>query len=419
MSHIYFYELLLPGGGTRFGIDAIPAEKPSSARMWLERTYENTLVVRLHRLPAWLADVGRGVLRMLKGSVRKADLAVLLRDLAIMSASGIPLLECLRSTIEDDCGETSRPVLAVCRRLVDDIESGSTLAQAFERQSDVFPEAVRGVVTIGDESGTLSEMLLEAAGHVERIVAMRADARQALIYPALSLVAVLGAGAFWIVYVLPSLLQMFKEMNAKLPPVTIEVLAIAQWLASNGAVLLLACSAALVAAVAAWRAFLPVRRFGYRVLHRLPVARSLLVASGVAHLSEYLGILLRAGLDVVHSMCILERTLTDIYYLDRVSAIRAMIERGNRISASMRQVGGFPSLLVRVIAVGEDSGTLDRQLSHVAAEYGARLRRLVATLSEVIKPMLIVVVGGIFLLLVIAVLLPVYSLVGQAMATAH
>src|SRR5690606_13957368 len=127
-------------------------------------------------------------------------------------------------------------------------------------------------------------------------------------------------------------------------------------------------------------------------------------------------ILMRSGLDVVSSLTILENSTADIYYEERIAAMRLYVERGDRISSAMRLIGGFPNLMVRMITVGEDAGSLDRQLSYLAAEYGKRLKQTVATIAEIIKPLVVVVAGGMFLVLLIALLLPVYDLVRQAMA---
>lgn len=108
--------------------------------------------------------------------------------------------------------------------------------------------------------------------------------------------------------------------------------------------------------------------------------------------------------------------MTNLYYRDRMSLAKLYVERGDRLSSSMRRVGGFPPLMLRMIAVGEESGSLDRQLSHLASEYRSRLSRVVATLSEIIKPVIVLIAGALLLLFVIALVLPVYDLIGQAMA---
>jgi general secretion pathway protein F/type IV pilus assembly protein PilC len=120
---------------------------------------------------------------------------------------------------------------------------------------------------------------------------------------------------------------------------------------------------------------------------------------------------------MVSSLQVMERAMRDEYYRDRIIAIRQVLERGDRVSSAMRQVGGFPSMMVRMISVGEDTGTLDSQFSRLSEEYSLRLQRLITNLSEIIKPVVVLFGGGMFVFLIVALLLPVYDLVQQAITS--
>lgn len=415
MSGIYYYEVLLPTGRSRVGVMSIAVEKDASARLWLEKLFDG-IVVRLYRLPDGLSGAYRSLQRLFRATIKPQELAGLLRDLGVMTSAGIPVIEAIQSIADDRGADSSVRVTRVCLQLLEDLNAGSPISGAFARQPDVFPDTVRSLAVIGDETGTMHRMLMESADHVDRVSAMMADAKQAMIYPVFSFLAIFGAGGFWIVYVMPKLVALFKQLNAKLPPLTVFVLGAAGWLNDHWLFLLTGIVTALVGSYLAWTRSSSVRRVGYNILHRLPVVKSVLTFSGLAFFCEYLAILTRSGLDIVSSFNILDRALRDLYYKDRVLAIRQFLERGDRISTAMRQVGGFPSMLTRMVAVGEESGTLDQQLSYLAAEYSTRLRRTVDTLAELIKPLIVVIAGGVFLLLIVALLLPVYDLVRQTMA---
>ncbi|MEG1455281.1 MAG: type II secretion system F family protein, partial [Comamonas sp.] len=152
----------------------------------------------------------------------------------------------------------------------------------------------------------------------------------------------------------------------------------------------------------------------YGLLHRLPIARTLLVSSGMAHITEHLAILVSAGVDLVSSLHILARNTKNRYYRVRLEQVASGVSRGDRVSSSMRRVGGFPAMAVRMISVGEESGNLDLQLTHLAGDYRRRLEVLVKSLAEVLKPVIILLAGGLFLFLIVALLLPVYDLVRQS-----
>ncbi|WP_439590399.1 type II secretion system F family protein [Hydrogenophaga sp.] len=415
MSGVFYYEVMFSGGNTSRGVMVTPYERVEAASVWIEKRTDG-IVVSLRRVPAGLSQVyrwGRSITRATPGP---KDVAGMMRDVAVMVSSGIPMLEAVRTLAEDDSAEANKAITSLSRLMMEDLGAGASVTEAFARQSEIFPESVRSLVAIGDASGTMAQMLQEAADHLDRVINMKADAKQAMIYPAFSFLAIFGAAAFWIVYVMPSMVDLFKQMNAKLPPLTVAVLAGAEWLNKHWILVVGLMVSTLVALVWFWKASRSFRRIGYIVLHKLPISRVLVTSSGLAFLAEYLAILTRSGLDVVSSLRILERSTPDIYYEERLTAIRLFVERGDRISSAMRLIGGFPNLMVRMIAVGEDSGTLDNQLSYLAAEYGKRLKQTVAVIAEIIKPLVVVIAGGVFLVLIIALLLPVYDLVRQAMA---
>lgn len=416
--NVYYYRLLLSNGRVRSGIAQLPVEQDDSARMWLEKNFDSTLL-SLHRLPGWLAETQRSLSKLLKPTIRPVELSGMLRDLAVMTGSGIPVLEALRAVATEVGTGRASNAARLARRLLEELDSGASLSDAFGRYPDAIPESVRNLVMIGDETGTMDRMLAEAADHLERIARMTADTRQALIYPAFVFSAILGAGGFWIYYVIPNLSDLFKQMNAKLPPLTIAVMAGSEWLIGHIAYFLAGLVVSAFVLWVTWRYSRGFRRGVHYAMHKLPIAKTIMFSSGLAFLTEYMALLIRAGVDMVSSLQVMERAMRDEYYRDRIIAIRQVLERGDRLSSAMRQVGGFPSMMVRMIGVGEDTGTLDDQFSRLSAEYSLRLQRLIANLSEVIKPVVVLLAGGMFVFLIVALLLPVYDLVRQAITAPH
>lgn len=410
---LYYYRVLMPHGALKQGLLQLVVERDHSARLRLERETEGT-VLTLQRLPGWLGDVGAGLRKLTGRGLRLEDLAGLLRDLSLMLAAGVPAIEALRTLVEEGGQTGNHAAGRVAKRLADDLMSGIPMAAAFDRYPDVFPETVRNLVTIGDQSGTLDRMLAESAEHVERVVSIRRDIRTAMIYPIFVFATIFAVAGFWVYYVVPNMARLFRQLNAKVPPLTEGLVNFSNALADHAwiAVLVVALVAAAIAFV-----FVRVPRAKvvlHEVLHRLPVTRVLMTASGMAHLTEHLAILVRAGLEFVSCLDILERSTRDRYYRHRLRRVRESVARGERISLAMRRVGGFPPMAVRMIAVGEESGSLDRQLTHLALEYRKRLDTLIKSLSEIIKPAIILVAGGLFLFLIVALLLPVYDLVQQS-----
>ncbi|MBC9072728.1 type II secretion system F family protein [Thauera sp. CAU 1555] len=409
----YYYRLLNEEGRVKSGFLRLAVERDFSARLWLERRHGG-VVLSLLRLPGFLGDVKSGLLRR---PMRPEDLGGFLRDLAIMTGAGVPMLDSLRAIAEEGEFSGQRRIAGIARALLDDLDAGASVSESFARHPDIFPETVRNLVAIGDETGAMDRMLMEAAEHIERLGNMARDARRALIYPAFVFTAIIGAALFWILYVIPHLSGLFTQMRVELPAITVAVLGLSEWLTAHLslAIWLVAGGVLLV-----WLAIRESGRFRHALFalaHRLPVARVIVRSSGMAFITEHLALLIIAGLDMVRSLAVLERSIGDEFYRSKIAEVKRVVERGERLAAAMRQVGGFPAMAVRMISVGEETGSLDQQLRHLAAEYRARLDHVVESLAEIIKPAVILFAGGIFLLMVVALLLPVYDLVRQAVTS--
>lgn len=412
-SNTYYFRVLLPHGVVKSGLLRLAVERDLSVRLRLEAETDG-IVITLWRLPHLLSGVADVMQRVVRRPVRNEDLSGFLRDLGLMMGAGVPSLDALQ-TLVDDGGDTGADTVAqMARRMREDLQSGVGMTDAFARHPDVFPETVRNLVAIGDQTGTLDRMLIEAADHVERMMNIRRDIKTALIYPAFVFATIFAVAGFWIYYVVPSMARLFKQLQAKLPPLTEGLVSFAEFLSAYLPWVLLASAVMVTVGMALFRRSERVQLGTYSLLHRLPIARTLLASSGMAHMTEHLAILVRAGVDMVSSLRILGRATRNRYYRARLLQVAESVSRGEAMAPSMRRVGGFPAMAVRMISVGEESGSLDSQLAHLAAEYRKRLEVLVKSLAEILKPAIILVAGGLFLFLIVALLLPIYDLVRQS-----
>ena len=407
----YFYRVLLANGRTRYGMLRLMVERDLSAKVWLERHYE-AVVLQLYRLPYWLASlIGAG--GTLGQKLPPVELSGLLRDLAVMTKAGVPIIESLKA-ISEETDTSQKRIASTARLLMSALDAGAPISEAFNRHPNIFPESVRNLMEIGEESGTVDKMLLEAAEHIERMTALSRNMRQALIYPAFVFATMLGAALFWIYYVIPNLAGLFLQMRVKLPKITLMVLEMSKWMEGNANTSLFVILGSLLLIWLLIKLHPGVRKLTFSIAHRLPILRTLVTASGMAFITEHLAIMIASGVDIMRSLGVLERALSDEYYKERIKNVRTAVERGDLLASAMRQVGGFPPMALRMIAVGEETGSLDKQLKQLAQEYRMRLAHLIASLSEIIKPVIILMAGLFFILLIVALLLPIYDLVRQA-----
>jgi general secretion pathway protein F/type IV pilus assembly protein PilC len=411
----FYYRVLTLDGRRVAGFVRLAVERDFSARLWLERN-RNGVVLSLYRLPSWLSGLFSSNGGFLTSGISQEDIAGFLRDLAVMTGAGVPVLDALQAIAEEYEYADNPRIAGVARALLNDLDSGTSISGAFERHADIFPETIRNLVAIGDEIGAVDRVLLEGSEHMERIARMSRSSRRALIYPAFVFAAMAAAAAFWVFYVIPKISQLFRQMGVELPAVTRYVLDGADWLTAHSRLVVLLTVILVVGPVIAVKASKPFRHHLHRLGHRLPVTRVLMRSAGMAFISEYLALLITAGLDMVHSLGVMERSISDEFYRARIGAVRRVVERGERLGPAMRQIGGFPAMAVRMISVGEETGTLDRQLKHLAAEYRLRFDHVMESLGEVIRPLVILIAGAMFIVMIIALLLPVYELIKHAVA---
>ena len=398
------------------GLVQLNVQRKEAAKIILERNFDG-IILKIQELPFWMVEIHRILQNLVYPSIKPAELCSMLRDMAVMTSCGVPIMQAIQGLAEEDSeGAGNRNICRVAKRLLEELDAGAALSEAFERNKDIFPESVCSLITIGDKTGTTHTMLMEAANHLDRVSKMKAETKQAMIYPIFVFMSIFGVAAFWIYYVIPNLLGLFKQLNAKLPPLTLMVLNASEWMTNNGQWLVASMILIAIFIWLCWQRSVGFQRFIHTGLHKIPITRSIVSSAGLAFFSEYLSILIRAGLNVSSSLSILENATRDLYYKERLSKIKNFVEKGDQISVAMKQVGGFPPMMLRMIIVGENSGTLDNQLKYLAGEYADRLKQIVSTISEIIKPLIIVVAGGVFLFLIIALMLPVYDLVKQSMS---
>ena len=417
MTHslnLYFYRLLTSYGKVRFGFTKALVDKEQSIKTRLESRTDGT-VLNLQRMPGWFFFIYALPGYLFRSRARSEDLAGFLRDFGVMLTAGVPALEALKTLAEEDAGTPG--VAAIAKQVSEDLDSGMRIPQSFRRHPDVFPEAIQNLAELGDNSGEIAKMMVEGAAHVERLIDIRRDITIALIYPFFVITTIVGVGLFWLYYVVPNMALLFKQMQAKLPPLT-------RWLISISDVLVnyLVFTIVLFVLIVALLLFLYRKSDRFKAaihtfVHRLPILKNIAVASGMAFITEYLALLIKAGMDFLSSLDVLARATTDQYYRQRLLKVRDGVAKGEGIAAAMRRVGGFPPMAVRMISVGEEAGSLDKQLDQLSKEYKKRLDVMVRSLAEIIKPLLILIAGGMFIFLVVALLLPIYDLVRQSVST--
>jgi type II secretory pathway component PulF len=409
-SHYFFFRVLNQARKLNWGFEKLPASEYRGARLALEKK-EHCVVISLYRMPGILIPVLDLLASIVRRPLPYPVLADFLHNLGLMLKSGIPIDTALSELSRES---ENRKVAGMAKTLHDSVRSGNSLSFSLEKFAHLMPVSVRSLVEIGEKSGNLDQVLTEAAKHLNRLNLIKQDVTRALIYPAFVMMTVLGAALFWVYYVLPDLSKMFHQMGSQLPAITLNVMMGVNWikdfLVNWGIEFFLGLALLVMIAARSER----VQMLFFSLAYRLPVSRIIVRSSAMAFITEYLSMLISSGISIIDSLKILEKAVSNRLYQQRIRQVREGIVRGNVLSKELARAEVFPPMVIRLINVGELSGNLDKQLNILSQEYRRRLEHVIGTISEVLKPLVILVAGAFFIFVVIIFLLPVYQLIAKA-----
>lgn len=342
----------------------------------------------------------------LRRSMSADDLALVTRQLATLVHSSLPLEEALLAVSEQTESPRVKSVLIGVRSKV---MEGHTLADGFGDFPRAFPEIYRATVAAGEQSGHLDAVLERLADYTEGRQVLRQKIQHAMIYPVvLSLLALLIVSGM-LVYVVPKVVGVFSNSGRELPGLTVFLISLSDFLRDYGLLLLGGAVAAGFAARRALRNPGPRRRLD-AVLLRIPLVAKLVRGSNTARFTRTLSILTGSGVPVLEGLRIAAEVVTNMPMREAVEQAAARVREGAPIGKSLAAAGHFPPLCIHLISSGEASGELETMLTRAAINQEREMDGLIAALLGILEPGLIVGMGVIVLIIVLAILLPIFEL---------
>jgi len=343
---------------------------------------------------AWLRRPGRS------GAVKVESF---LRDLSTLLGVGIPLVDAIDTIHSQHRGRFAASLLTLRER----VSAGAGLADAMREQPDIFDAMCVSVAEVGESAGTLDVALERVADFKERSAAFRNRLGTALIYPAVVLTMALGVSVLLMTVVVPNLLATIQDSGRPLPVPTRIVKAASDWLVGYWWLLLLAIGAVVVAARMVLRTE-KGKLLWHRLLLRVPIAGELARKQGIVRVCVVLSTLLRSGLVFVRSVQIARQTASNLVLAGALERCEQAVQTGRDIAEAMRETGAFPPLVIRVFAVGQQSGRMEEMLDRLASDYDRQVtaasQRLTAVLEPVLILFLVVLVGFISLATILPLL---------------
>jgi general secretion pathway protein F len=342
----------------------------------------------------------------LRRGISATELALITRQLATLVRAGLPLEECLRAVSQQaDKGRLKSMLLAVRARVME----GHSLAVGLSDFPHVYPELYRTTVEAGEQSGHLDRVLERLADYTESRQQLRQKIQLAVFYPALlTVVAILVVGGL-MTYVVPQVVQVFENIGQELPPLTRGLIAVSDFLRNNGLVMLIL----LVLAIAGFSYLLrntAVRRRFHKVLLIIPLVSRLERGLNTGRFARTFSILTASGVPVLESMRISAQVMSNLPMKEAVAEATARVREGAGIAAALERSGYFPPMTVQLVASGEASGKLEEMLERAAINQEREIETLIAALLGLFEPLLILFMGSVVLVIVLAILLPIFDL---------
>jgi type IV pilus assembly protein PilC len=339
--------------------------------------------------------------------IRPRDIALFTRQLATMMRAGVPLLQAF-----DIAGRGSANP-ALVRLLQDirmDVETGTALSAAFRKHPAQFPPVYCNLVEAGEAAGILDGVLERLATDLEKTEGLKSKVRSALMYP----VAVMGVAAAVVavimVFVVPAFQAVFLSFNAELPWPTQVVIDASQWLTTHGWLLLAGFAGGTWALGWAWRTRPGLRRALDRLVLKWPVVGPLVLKTVVARWTRTLSTMFAAGVPLVEALESVGGAAGNSVFSEATERVRHEVSSGSSLAHAMTVTRVFPTLVLQMTAIGEEAGSLDAMLAKAADLFEAEVDALVAGLSSLIEPAIIVVLGLIIGSIVVAMYLPIFQL---------
>ena len=350
------------------------------------------------------AAAGTGIKR--SGSINSTELALFTRQLATLTRSGLPLDEALTAVSQQsESKRVQRVTLGVRSRVVE----GNSLASSMAEFPGAFPVLFRATIEAGEQAGRLDGVLERLADYADRGQQLRNKLLVSLIYPiALVLVAILVIVAM-MTYVVPKIVGVFNSIGQTLPPLTRGLIALSDFLRADGIYLLLAIVAAVVLFLNAMRSE-DFRRKVHRQQLRLPLFGRLVRGANTGRFMRTLGILFGSGVPILEALRIGSQVVTNLPMREAVDDAAKRVREGVSVSRSLTDSKLFPPITLHLIASGESSGKLDEMLDRAATNQERELETTIAAMVGIMEPLVILGMGGIVLLIVLAILLPIFDL---------
>ena len=342
------------------------------------------------------------------GKAKLKDISEFIRNLSNYLEGGLSIQDAIV-----DLGDSSdsKSLKYASKNILSMLNEGYSLSKAFLK-TYIFPDVVISMAKIGETSGNLDKTLKDAADYLDRNIETRSAAKRALIYPAFSLFAILGAFIFWIIYILPKITELFISQGIKLPLATKVLIFVSNFI-QNYWLLIISVLAAAIASVPFMLKIDKIKLLFHKLLWKLPVIGLIVRYSQTAFYFQYLSLLTSSGITITEALNTMQFAISNKFFLKSISGIVEKLKDGESLSKAVKEASMFEPIAIRMISVGEQTGNLDIQMKKLSEMYYNKVQNMVEVIGKLIEPIILIVIGILFVFFVLALIGPIYDMLGS------
>ncbi|MEO7742848.1 MAG: type II secretion system F family protein [Usitatibacter sp.] len=370
---------------------------------------ESLVVATLRRQGIQVSSVKKVSARGGK-KITEKDITIFTRQLAVMMKAGVPLLQAFEIVGR---GHANPSVGKLLIDIKTDVETGSSLAQAFRKYPLYFDALFCNLVGAGEAAGILDTLLDRLATYKEKIIAIKGKIKSALFYPVSIIVVALVVTAVIMIFVIPVFKDLFKGFGAELPGPTLFVMMISDWFIGNWWWVFPGLFGGVWFFFYTWKRSTKMQQVIDRLTLKIPVFGEVIRKATIARWCRTLSTMFAAGVPLVESLDSVAGAAGNYVYYAATKRIQSEVSSGTALTAAMTNAEVFPSMVLQMVAIGEESGALDAMLSKVADFFEQEVDEAVESLSSLMEPMIMVILGGLIGGIVVAMYLPIFKM-GQA-----
>src|SRR5574343_356449 len=340
-------------------------------------------------------------------AIKQKDIAIFTRQLATMMKAGVPLLQAFDIVAR---GSTNPKVTKLLNDIRGDVETGTSLSQAFRKHPMYFDALYCNLVEAREAAGILETLLDRLAVYQEKTIAIKQKIKSALTYPIAVLVVAFVVVAVIMIFVIPAFKQVFTSFGADLPAPTLMVMAMSEFFVSYWWAIFGIIGGGIYFFLESWKRSVPMQKAMDRLLLKIPVFGDLMFKSAVARWTRTLSTMFAAGVPLVEALDSVGGAAGNAVFSEATEQIQKDVSTGTSLTNSMKAANLFPNMVLQMTSIGEESGALDQMLGKAADFYEEEVDEAVKALSSLMEPFIIVILGGIIGGIVVSMYLPIFKL---------